>query len=159
MFPSLQSSMVRLRLEGWFISREITDMGMSLQGVRGAPDDARVLGGTDRRAEDATHALSYQTNVVMRSFAGQDGEGRTAGCFVERLLFRKFESRRWLLLRVDGPPSEPQPDCHLVHSSVFNEVLGCGADLAWDDVHTLPQLIKAAVYNGSVIRHAPSASR
>ena len=57
------------------ISREIIDKGMSLQGIRGPPDDARVLGGTDRRAEDATHALSYQTNVVMRSFAGQQGDG------------------------------------------------------------------------------------
>lgn len=60
------SSMVRLRLEGGFISREIIDMGMSLQGVRGPPDEVRVLGGTDRRAEDATHALSYYTNAVER---------------------------------------------------------------------------------------------
>lgn len=67
MFPRPSSSMVRLRLEGGFISREIIDMGMSLQGVRGPPDKVRVLGGTDQRAEDATHALSYYTNVVKSS--------------------------------------------------------------------------------------------
>lgn len=96
-FPRPPSSLVRLRLEGGFISREIIDMGMSLQGVRGPPDEVRVLGGTDRRAEDVTHALSYYTNAVKRCFSqGSKASVAPADCFVERLLFRKFESRRWL---------------------------------------------------------------
>jgi hypothetical protein len=30
------------------------------------PDEIRVLGGTDLRAEDATHALGYFTEVVKK---------------------------------------------------------------------------------------------
>lgn len=112
--------MVRLRLEGGFISREIIDMDTSLQGVRGPPDKVRVPGGTDLRAEDATlgpmllYCVSYHTNyaVVWRGGFSQGGKASVApaDCFVERLLFRKFESRRLLEPRADGPQSEPQPD-------------------------------------------------